>query len=105
MKRIGIRFLTIFLLVWAFELSVFFYHWENYGWDNACTLFWVWPGDITVEPKPHDCDYQTAPLGKKWCHYTGIVLTQDRVTTDPYGGDAHQKHEHIYTVVWKRQND
>ena len=34
---------------------------------------------VSVNPIPHDCDYETAPLGKKGCHYvrwaTGEVIS------------------------------
>jgi hypothetical protein len=28
---------------------------------------------VTVEKKPHDCEFSTAPLGEKNCHYDKIV--------------------------------
>jgi hypothetical protein len=29
---------------------------------------------IQIDPQPHDCDYETAPMGKKWCHYSRTVI-------------------------------
>lgn len=32
-------------------------------------------GDITVQPKPHDCEFLSAPMGAKHCHYEAQVVT------------------------------
>jgi len=31
---------------------------------------------VFVEPKPHGCDFDDAPLGNKHCHYEKVVLPQ-----------------------------
>jgi hypothetical protein len=31
---------------------------------------------VVIEPKPHGCDYDDAPLGNKHCHYEKIVDTE-----------------------------
>jgi len=28
---------------------------------------------VSVEPKPHGCDFDDAPLGNKHCHYEKVV--------------------------------
>jgi hypothetical protein len=33
------------------------------------------PGDISIEDKPHDCDFIRAPLGDKGCHYDPVVAS------------------------------
>jgi hypothetical protein len=33
------------------------------------------PEQVTIEKKPHDCDYQTSPLGNKNCHYERTIST------------------------------
>jgi hypothetical protein len=30
---------------------------------------------IVIEKKPHDCEFMTAPLGRKNCHYDKVVAT------------------------------
>jgi hypothetical protein len=50
----------------------------------AFAVWWVIPDDwkikyaveymvdtnqVVIEPKPHDCEWDTAPLGSKHCHY------------------------------------
>jgi hypothetical protein len=75
---------------------------EYRSMETAKNLFWVFGSDITDTPIPHDCDYQTAPLGKKWCHYEGTAEKEDTVTTDSYGGDKHEKHAYKYTIYWNR---
>ena len=48
--------------------------------------------DISVDKKPHDCDWETAPLGGKNCHYeeqtaeTIIALSTDRRRIVSYDG-------------------
>jgi hypothetical protein len=31
--------------------------------------------NVYVEPKPHDCDFNKAPLGDKECHFEKVVTT------------------------------
>lgn len=37
---------------------------------------------ITVEKKPHDCEYSTAPLGAKHCHYDAVVVSSSQRQRD-----------------------
>ena len=30
---------------------------------------------VSIEPKPHDCEWGKAPIGSKYCHFEKIVLT------------------------------
>lgn len=34
-------------------------------------------GNITIESKPHDCDWDSAPLGSKHCHYEMIDVAMN----------------------------
>jgi hypothetical protein len=38
---------------------------------------------VTIEQRPHDCEWGTAPLGEKHCHYERVINT---VLTRPAGG-------------------
>ena len=29
---------------------------------------------VTIDPKPHNCDWDSAPLGSKHCHYEKLVM-------------------------------
>jgi hypothetical protein len=51
----------------------------------AACFCWVWPSvysikypvsadRIYVDPKPTDCDFWHAPVGKKGCHYQTAVI-------------------------------
>jgi hypothetical protein len=31
---------------------------------------------VVVEPKPHGCDFDDAPLGNKHCHFEKVVTTE-----------------------------
>ena len=32
-----------------------------------------WP-TVTIDKEPHDCDFMTAPIGIKHCHYERVVM-------------------------------
>jgi hypothetical protein len=38
---------------------------------------------ITIEPKPHGCEFADAPLGNKHCHYEPIVVPEKTCDTCP----------------------
>ncbi|MGA8692530.1 MAG: hypothetical protein WB689_01560, partial [Xanthobacteraceae bacterium] len=53
----------------------------------AICFYWVGPSvysikyavsadKIYVDPKPTDCDFWHAPLGKKGCHYQRVVIAR-----------------------------
>jgi hypothetical protein len=33
------------------------------------------PDQVVIEREPHNCDWDSAPLGNKHCHYEAIVTT------------------------------
>jgi hypothetical protein len=41
--------------------------------------FHVDAGVVTVEYKPHDCEYEAAPIGKKYC---GYIMHEDAKVND-----------------------
>ena len=52
-----------------------------------------WYDRVSVQPKPHDCEFMKAPPGDKNCHF-------DRVVTRLQGKDG------PYLIVsWNRVND
>jgi hypothetical protein len=56
---------------WAYDL--------RYGFDDDLKY-----ASVSVDRKPHDCDFWSAPLGSKHCHYEKQVLTT-RVRRDQSG--------------------
>jgi hypothetical protein len=36
------------------------------------------PEQVTIEHKPHDCDWDSAPLGNKHCHYEEFVTVYNQ---------------------------
>ncbi len=71
--------------VWVF-LPVKTKYSLEYGVDSS---------NVIVEDKPHKCDWETAPLGAKNCHYEKDVT----VTKDSAG-----KNTNVY-VTWNRKED
>ena len=55
--------------VWLFPTREWAYEWR----------YWFEPylegATFEVEPKPHVCEFLTAPIGAKRCHYEAIVTT------------------------------
>jgi len=52
-------------------------------WWRYNTEFPVDYANVTVDRRPHDCDFMTAPLGAKHCHYVADVLTvRSRAASD-----------------------
>jgi hypothetical protein len=41
--------------------------------DRAASDYNVPADKVTVEPKPHGCEYNDAPLGEKHCHFEKVV--------------------------------
>ena len=52
--------------------------------------------NISIDKKPHDCDWDSSPLGDKHCHYKSQMTFYD----GKYG-DANKK----LTVSWQRVED
>jgi hypothetical protein len=48
------------------------YYWPDaWTWNNLwySIQYGVRIDQVTIDKKPHDCDWNTAPLGSKNCHY------------------------------------
>jgi hypothetical protein len=55
--------------VWASWYSKTFKYEEQYGIDAA---------HVVVGDKPHNCEWDAAPLGNKYCHYEeNVVVARD----------------------------
>ena len=50
---------------------------------------------VSIEPKPHDCEWGKAPIGSKYCHFEKIVLTDK---------NEHDKVTAVY-VNWEKVQD
>ena len=91
----------------------------------AFVVWWILPNDwrikytaeyllnpdrITVEHKPHDCDWSTAPLGNKHCHYENMVTVynQDGKIIESFGkanpATPDQEPAKVH-VDWQRVDD
>lgn len=55
--------------------------------------------NVYVPPEPHDCDWDTAPLGSKHCHYKSEVM-------QTYGQGNHVDDSKIkFAVDWQKIED
>jgi len=61
---------------WAWHSKLRYFVWYGSDWDA-----------VTVDKKPHDCDWLTAPLGDKNCHYDAQVqVQQTTISVDKNSG-------------------
>jgi hypothetical protein len=72
------------------------------SWDSKPVIAWRFDVDrnhLVVASKPHDCEFLTAPMGEKHCHYKLIVHRVLHSHAESDGGP-------IYSVdegkTWKR---
>jgi hypothetical protein len=74
---------TITLLGWVIGLGVLaVIAWWLLPDDWQIKYAWQYSVDsdqVVVERKPHKCDWDSAPLGNKHCHYKPIVTLYDSV--------------------------
>jgi hypothetical protein len=77
----------IFAIVWLF--GWLFYPQLQYSLEYSVDL-----DNVTVMPKPHSCDWDYAPMGKKGCHYEKFVTVSE--------GENHRR---LIFVDWQRQED
>jgi hypothetical protein len=83
----------------------------------ACS-YWLEPGvysikyalsadKIYVDPKPADCDFWHAPVGKKGCHYQRIVIARDAKEVReirPGESDPNERFDSIL-ISWVKKSD
>jgi len=111
----GVKTILFAVLKWLFIITAF-----------LLAVWWVIPDDwpikyaceyaldtahVVIERKPHNCDWDSAPLGSKHCHYGAIVSVYNRYgqviegpgveKTDP-PGDPNAAKVH---VEWGRLDD
>jgi len=55
--------------------------------------------------QPHDCDFWTAPLGSKHCHYEPVIRLQSGVPHDRWSVSDALFPESRRTVTWSRVED
>lgn len=67
-------------LNWVGWLLIIYVILEVPGWVwhskyRYALVYGVSPQTVTVQDKPHDCEFLAAPLGGKYCHYEPFVST------------------------------
>jgi hypothetical protein len=77
-RRNGLGALAVLALLWwvgsyvsirVFPTYEWAYRWR-YALEDGMT-----GAAVQIEPKPHDCEFLTAPVGTKHCHYDASVTT------------------------------
>jgi hypothetical protein len=70
------------LLKWAIGIGVVvFVAWwllPNNWQIKYATEYWVDADKVVVEHKPYDCDWDSAPIGSKHCHYEPVVTVYNQ---------------------------
>lgn len=51
-------------------------HWLTPEKKRLADEYKITQDKVFVEPKPHGCDFDDAPLGSKHCHYEKVVQTE-----------------------------
>ena len=72
---VEIKTTTAGALVWVF-IAMLVWSWLDSAWHSRLRYsaqYDVPAAKITVEDKPHDCNFFAAPLGSKYCHHERAV--------------------------------
>jgi hypothetical protein len=84
----------------------------------AACFYWLGPSvysikyavsadKIYVDPKPTDCDFWHAPVGKKGCHYQRVVIARDAKeirAIRPGESDPNQRFDSVF-ISWVKKSD
>lgn len=54
-------------------MSGVFYYWLVPEKQRIADQYKITEDKVFLEPKPHGCDFDDAPLGNKHCHYEKVV--------------------------------
>ena len=79
LKMVGRWVLALFLIVsvatYLVKFGISYRGWIAFS--NSIAI-----EDVLMEPKPHDCEWGSAPLGSKHCHYDSHVSEVDGKVSD-----------------------
>ena len=83
----------------------------------AACFYWLGPSvyskyavsaeRIYVDPKPTDCDFWHAPLGRKGCHYQRVVIARyaiDIREIRPRESDPNERSDSVL-ISWVKKSD
>jgi hypothetical protein len=54
-------------------IGLVIYYWFTPEVDHLAEQYKVSKDKVIIQPKPHGCDFDDAPLGNKHCHYEKSV--------------------------------
>lgn len=75
-EEIGQRLRDLFVLGIVLVIIGFAIYWFQPEADRLAEQYHVSKDKVIIEPKPHGCDFDDAPLGNKHCHYEKSVDVQ-----------------------------
>lgn len=52
---------------------------------------------VYIDRKPHDCEFDKAPIGNKYCHFDKIVTTKN--------GDESVNYKTLVVVTWNKVSE
>lgn len=66
----AVRVIKGLFVILAFLVGIVWLWWEMASDEKKYSIYYGVPRDrVVVEKEPHDCEFLTAPLGNKHCHY------------------------------------
>jgi len=68
---------TVSAIIWL-ALAMLVWSWFDSAWHSKVRYsaqYDIETSRITIENKPHDCDFFVAPMGMKFCHHERIIGT------------------------------
>jgi hypothetical protein len=69
----------LFVLISGFAILAYWFTSEK---DRLAGQYHVSQDAVVIEPKPHGCAFDDAPLGNKHCHYEEVIDTE-KACPDP----------------------
>jgi hypothetical protein len=95
----GLVWATILLAPWFIPSFEFAYKLHNVVTPKASVRLY------SIVEKPHDCEFGTAPLGNKHCHYEPAISTESGVPVGRWDLDELFDRQSRHTVSWNRVED
>jgi hypothetical protein len=88
-ERIGMVVGSFIPLALMFFLAPWFFPGDQWAYErhNLVTPESLFPlREYSIVEQPHDCDFLTAPLGSKHCHYEPVIYLESGAPHAPLSG-------------------
>jgi hypothetical protein len=95
------KFFLLMMALWFVWLA----HVSDWQWLYALQ-YDVESAHVTIDNKPHDCEWGAAPIGEKNCHYERVIHYDDgKAYPRPDGYGAVPAVAPFVHVSWSKVND